>query len=181
MFCLLLPRSNASVTAHIISYIAEVVYELSHSIIPSSFHLGPVSITLCLKLPTVAAVRGRPSLLLSPADCVEWPANSRSIVLMAAVFTYSPSTSIVRSPWLPFWCSGRHGCAARISCCEEVTCSAHSDTLSLKAAASVRHGGVNSARCRSADAGKTIVVLFVVACPHGLCDTVLHGSGLLCC
>lgn len=44
------------------------------------------------------------------------------------------------------------------------------DTLFLPtAAASLRHDGVGSVRCRSADAGKTIVVLFVVICaPSGL-------------
>lgn len=39
-----------------------------------------------------------------------------------------------------------------------------SDTLSPKAAASVRHDGVGPVRSGSADAGKTIVVLFVVVC-----------------
>lgn len=61
----------------------------------------------------------------------------------------------------------------------------HSDRLSPKAAASVRHDGVGSVRSRSADVGKTIVVLFVVVCPlpglrtayFCLCDTVLFGVG----
>lgn len=61
----------------------------------------------------------------------------------------------------------------------------HSDTLSPKAAASARHDGVSSVRSRSADAGKTIVVLFVVVCSlprlhtayFCICDTVLFGVG----
>lgn len=61
----------------------------------------------------------------------------------------------------------------------------HSDTLSPKAAASVRHDGVSSVRTRSADAGKTSVVLFVVVCDlprlhsacFSLCDAVLFGAG----
>lgn len=89
-------------------------------------------------------------------------ANSRSIVLTAAVFTYSPSTLIV----------DRHGyhsdvVAAAVQRGSHVVKKSHaarSNRLSLKAAASVRHDGVSSFRSRSADAGKTIVVLFVVAC-----------------
>lgn len=55
--------------------------------------------------------------------------------------------------------------AARISLVIKKSHAVHSDTLSPKAAASVRHDGVSSIRSRSADAGKTIVVLFVVVCP----------------
>ncbi len=129
-----------------------------------SFHVDPVSITLCLKLPTVAAVRGRPSLLLSPLDCLEWPVTAAPLCLWLQYsltpFPLDDSTS----PWLPFWTSC-HGCAARISLVVKKSHAVHSDTLSPKAAASVRHDGVSSVRSRSADAGKTIVVLFVVVCP----------------
>lgn len=65
MLCSLLSGSNVSVTAHIISHIREFVWAESLNYSPFSFHLGPVSITLCLKLPTVATIRGRPSLFLS--------------------------------------------------------------------------------------------------------------------
>ena len=61
---------------------------------------------------------------------------------------------------------------------------AHSNTLSPKAASSVRDVGVRSARCGSADASTTIIVLFAV-CPltrlhtaaHCFCDTVLLKAG----
>lgn len=65
VLCSPLPRSNVSLTTHIISYIGFVVWAESLHYPPCSFHLGPVSITLCFKLPTVAAVRGRPFPLRS--------------------------------------------------------------------------------------------------------------------
>ncbi len=111
--------------------------------------------------------------------------NSRSIVRMAAVFTYSPSTLIVDR-------HGNHSAAASWQCNEKLLLlkkshAVHSDTLSPKAAASLRHDGVSSVRTRSADAGKTIVVLFVVVCAPARLHTayfclcflgLLHTSGI---
>ena len=93
---------------------------------------------------------------------------------MASVSTYSLSTFIV----------GRHGYHSEPLATAEPQGSlvvkkshaAHSHTLSVKAAASVRHVRVNSARSRSADASKTIVVLFVVCPLMRRRDTVLFES-----
>lgn len=94
---------------------------------------------------------------------------------MAAVFTYSASTLIV----------GRHGyhpelaatAALRGSLVVKKSHAALGDTLSPKAAASVRHGGVSSIRYGSADAGKNNCC-FVCCCSsstqaaHSLCASV---------
>lgn len=110
---------------------------------------------------------GRPSLPLSA--CVEWPVT-------AAPLCRGPQCSL--TPPSTFLIAGRHGYhsdALMGRLCSE-------DLLLLRShmrcpvthfsskgcCFSGRHAGVGSARCGSADAGKTIVVLFVVVCAPAL-------------
>lgn len=134
---------------------------------PGSFHLRPVSITLCLKLPTVAAGKRRQTLPAS--QCLCWmTGNSRPIVPRAAVFAYSPVHFFDSgSPWLPFWCTGRLCSEDLLLLRSHMRCPV-THFSSKGCCFSGRHAGVGSARCGSADAGKTIVVLFVVVCAPAL-------------
>lgn len=58
---------QVNLSAYVISHIRCAVWAESLHYTSSSFHLGPVSITVCLKLPTVAAVNADPFWLLSLA------------------------------------------------------------------------------------------------------------------
>lgn len=81
--CLHLPWSNVSVRAPIISRIREVVWAESLNYSPAPFIWVQYPLPYALSCQLLQPLRGGPSLC--------WVAgNSRSIVLMAAVFTYSP-------------------------------------------------------------------------------------------
>lgn len=95
-------------------------------------------------------------------------ANSRSIVLSHAVFTYSPSTLIVN---LHGYHSDPAAAAARPGpLVVKESHAAHSDTLSPKSCSlsEARWGQLFLFCCGSADASQTIVVLLLfVPCAGG--------------
>lgn len=114
--------------------------------------MAPVSITLCLQLPTVASVRAPTLPPLSARHCVEWPVTAAPLCLQRSL---TPLSTLIVDRRGYRWDAG-----ARLLCGAPVLLKSHAAAVTHfppNAGAPARHSGVNSVRTGSADAGKTIV------------------------